>query len=60
MLQQLRGRAGFNTRFKVRARTPAGANTSTLLPGRVFAATPGQLGEYVLHDYVANKRKLVS
>ena len=28
--------------------------------GRVFAATPDRLGEYVLIDYVANKRKLVS
>ncbi len=28
--------------------------------GRVFAATPDRLGEYVLVDYVANKRKLVS
>ena len=27
--------------------------------GRVFAATPGELGEYVLIDYVANKRKRV-
>ena len=28
--------------------------------GRVFAATPDRLGEYVLIDYVANKRKLVN
>jgi uncharacterized protein with von Willebrand factor type A (vWA) domain len=28
--------------------------------GRVFMATPDQLGEYILVDYVANKRKLVS
>ena len=28
--------------------------------GRMFAATPDRLGEYVLVDYVANKRKLVS
>lgn len=28
--------------------------------GRVFAATPDRLGEYVLIDYVANKRKIVN
>ncbi len=28
--------------------------------GRVFAATPGDLGEYILIDYVANKRKRVN
>ena len=28
--------------------------------GRMFAATPDRLGEYVLVDYVANKRKLVN
>ncbi len=27
--------------------------------GRVFAATPDRLGEYILVDYVANKRKWV-
>jgi uncharacterized protein with von Willebrand factor type A (vWA) domain len=28
--------------------------------GRVFVATPDRLGEYILVDYVANKRKLVA
>jgi uncharacterized protein with von Willebrand factor type A (vWA) domain len=28
--------------------------------GRVFMATPDQLGEYILFDYVANKRRIVS
>ena len=28
--------------------------------GRVFYASPDHLGEYVLVDYVANKRKLIS
>ncbi len=28
--------------------------------GRVFLATPDQLGEYILVDYVANKKKLLS
>ena len=28
--------------------------------GRVFMATPDQLGEYILADYVANKQKFVS
>jgi uncharacterized protein with von Willebrand factor type A (vWA) domain len=28
--------------------------------GRVFAATPDRLGEYILVDYVANKRKWIS
>ena len=28
--------------------------------GRVFFASPDHLGEYVLVDYVANKRKLVN
>jgi uncharacterized protein with von Willebrand factor type A (vWA) domain len=27
--------------------------------GRVFVATPDKLGEYILVDYVANKRKFV-
>ena len=26
--------------------------------GRAFFATPDRLGEYVLHDYVMNKRKV--
>jgi uncharacterized protein with von Willebrand factor type A (vWA) domain len=28
--------------------------------GRVFMATPDELGEYILVDYVANKRKVIS
>ncbi len=28
--------------------------------GRVFYATPDRLGEYILVDYVANKRRWVS
>ena len=28
--------------------------------GRVFFATPERLGEYILVDYVANKRKFVA
>ena len=28
--------------------------------GRVFVATPDRLGEYILVDYVANKRKFVA
>jgi uncharacterized protein with von Willebrand factor type A (vWA) domain len=28
--------------------------------GRVFYATPDRLGEYILVDYVANKRKFMS
>ena len=28
--------------------------------GRAFFATPDNLGEYILVDYVANKRKKVS
>lgn len=27
--------------------------------GRVFVATPDRLGEYILVNYVANKRKFV-
>jgi uncharacterized protein with von Willebrand factor type A (vWA) domain len=27
--------------------------------GRVFVATPDRLGEYILVDYVANKRKWI-
>ena len=28
--------------------------------GRVFVATPDRLGEYILVDYVANKRKWIN
>jgi uncharacterized protein with von Willebrand factor type A (vWA) domain len=27
--------------------------------GRVFVSTPDRLGEYILVDYVANKRKIL-